>query len=306
MDIGIYGTRQLTAKTVFGDQTEELSKRIVFFQTDGEETILRLSDYNRLARLYGQKEYELEKNEYLVLCNMDNMLELRNPLLAERPAVILDNKAYVPRYDQCQDGFMQMMTTSTNMGIYLFPDEAVPDAWRRYGFLAADYAAEGMEETERADAAVNRIPRESGLSYDTRSDIASASIGLTTIVTFIAIYLGIIFLITGAAILALKELSESSDNRERYQVLRKIGTDEKMIHRSLLKQIGAFFFLPLALASVHSVFGLQFVRKILYNMGHMNSFASILSTAGILIVIYGGYFLTTYLGSKRIIRGKQE
>ncbi len=56
----------------------------------------------------------------------------------------------------------------------------------------------------------------SGVYSNTRTDIVSASMGLSTIITFVAIYLGIIFLISGAAILALKELSESSDNRERY------------------------------------------------------------------------------------------
>ena len=46
---------------------------------------------------------------------------------------------------------------------------------------------------------------------------------------FIAIYLGIVFLIASSAILALKQLTESSDNKQRYSILRKIGCDEKMI-----------------------------------------------------------------------------
>ena len=108
--------------------------------------------------------------------------------------------------------------------------------------------------------------------------------GLSTIITFVAIYLGIIFLISGAAILALKELSESSDNRERYDVLRKIGADESMINRSLFKQIGIFFLMPLSLAVVHSVFGLQFVRKMMITIGEVNRFGSIVTTAAVLLV----------------------
>lgn len=68
-----------------------------------------------------------------------------------------------------------------------------------------------------------------------------ASIGITTIVTFIAIYLGIIFLIASVAILALKQLTESSDNKQRYTILRKIGCDEKMINKALFRQIAIFF-----------------------------------------------------------------
>ncbi len=53
-------------------------------------------------------------------------------------------------------------------------------------------------------------------------------------VTFIGLYLGIIFLISSAAILALKELSESTDNRERYVMLRKLGADEKNAKQSIV------------------------------------------------------------------------
>lgn len=117
-----------------------------------------------------------------------------------------------------------------------------------------------------------------GLLINTKIDIIAVSGGLSAAVTFVSIYLGIIFLICSAAILALKELSDSSDNKERYAMLRKIGADEKMINRALFHQIGIFFFIPLVLAVVHSVFGMIF------------------------ILIYGAYFFLTYFGSKRIIR----
>ncbi len=117
-----------------------------------------------------------------------------------------------------------------------------------------------------------------GLLINTKIDIIAVSGGISAAVTFVSIYLGIIFLICSAAILALKELSDSSDNKERYAMLRKIGADEKMINRALFRQIGIFFFIPLVLAVVHSVFGMIF------------------------ILIYGAYFFLTYFGSKRIIR----
>ena len=304
VDMGVYETEQLTVLDTFGEDTEKVSQNYAYVQPDTPETILRLSDYNRLARMYHQKEYELKNNEYIVLCDMDNMLKKKKKRLASRPEITVGGQTFEAKYDKCQSGFMQMMTNHVNTGIYLLPDSAVPEEWRASGFLASDYQAQSQQGIDETDAAFARIPGESGISSNTKSDIIAASVGLTTIVTFVAIYLGIVFLVTGAAILALKELSESSDNRERYEVLRKIGADEKMINYSLMKQVGVFFFLPLGLACVHSVFGLQFVKKIMYNMGNITGFGSILTTALILLVIYGGYFLVTYLGSKRIIRGK--
>ena len=97
--------------------------------------------------------------------------------------------------------------------------------------------------------------------------IKENSIGLGAMVTFIGLYLGIIFLISCAAILALKELSESSDNVEKFNMLRKIGVDEKMINKALFRQIGVFFMFPLLVAIIHSVFGIKFCNFLLLFSG---------------------------------------
>lgn len=138
-------------------------------------------------------------------------------------------------------------------------------------------------------------------SLHTKIFIVASSVGLQAIATFLGLYLGIIFLITSAAILALKELSESSDNREKYMVLRRLGADEKMIKRALFRQIAIFFAAPLSLAVIHSVFGLAFAINILSYIGTDGLVPSIVMTASLLVIIYGGYFTITYFNSKRII-----
>ena len=132
--------------------------------------------------------------------------------------------------------------------------------------------------------------------------IKEATVGLTAMATFIGLYLGIIFLISSAAILGLKELSESSDNKERFRMLRKIGTDEKMINKALFRQIGIFFMLPLILALIHSVFGIKFAMVILEVFGDEQLLLSIIMTSVFIVFIYGGYFLITYYCSKNIIK----
>ena len=132
--------------------------------------------------------------------------------------------------------------------------------------------------------------------------IKEATVGLTAMATFIGLYLGIIFLISSAAILGLKELSESSDNKERFRMLRKIGTDEKMINKALFRQIGIFFMLPLILALIHSVFGIKFAMVILEVFGDEQLLLSIIITSVFIVFIYGGYFLITYYCSKNIIK----
>ena len=168
-------------------------------------------------------------------------------------------------------------------------------------FLAVNYQGETRDELSEAEGQAVSLEKD-GILFTSKIQIVEVSGGLSATITFVAIYLGIIFLISSAAILALKELSESSDNRERYDMLRKIGADEKIISRALFRQTALFFFLPLLVALIHSVFGMTFIGLMLESMGKIGSLSSILTTAGILLVIYGGYFLITYSGSKRIIK----
>ena len=139
------------------------------------------------------------------------------------------------------------------------------------------------------------------LSLNTKENVKAASIGLGAIASFIGLYIGMIFLISGAAILALKELSESTDNVERYKMLRKLGVDQKMINHALFAQMGLFFLFPLALAVIHSIFGLKFSRQILSLMGTDDMGAAMLMTIVVMVVIYGGYFLITYFSGRKII-----
>lgn len=141
------------------------------------------------------------------------------------------------------------------------------------------------------------------LNSETKISLIEASVGLSTIVVFISIYLGIIFLIVSCAILALKQLTESSDNRQRYIILRKIGCDEAMINQTLFRQIAIFFGLPLILAIIHSIFGIQFAMSIFNTLASKEQLLpSVIATVIVMGIIYGCYFLATYIGSKNIIK----
>ena len=124
--------------------------------------------------------------------------------------------------------------------------------------------------------------------------------------SYIAIYLGIVFLLTSAAVLALQQLSESADNLERYGLLRKIGVEPRMINRSLLAQIAIYFFIPLALALIHSAVGIFVISQLLKQFGEMDITGNVIATVVSLIVIYGAYFIATYLCSKTMIRERSS
>ena len=201
-----------------------------------------------------------------------------------------------------------MNSTYSNMGIIVVPDNAVNDSMKKYEYLTGNYKINSETDKKDLENELSNLCKENSkttvLDFDSKMIIKENSVGLGAMVTFIGLYLGIIFLISCAAILALKELSESSDNIEKFKMLRKIGVDEKMINSALFKQIGIFFMFPLLIAVIHSIFGIKFCNYILGAFGGANLLSSVVGVAIFIVVIYGGYFLVTYMCSKNIIKEK--
>ena len=302
VEYNIYNTG-LTVKDTIGDiNTDDYQ-----FMADTIMPVMTIGDYNSVARLYGNSTYELNDDEYIIVADYKNMVMIRNQALKKGITLSVNGKEYKPRYSECMDGFVQIGVQNMNDGILVVPDNAVkPQQVRNMG-LSADYRADTKEEryfieTQLDNLMKNISFKKSFISWNSRIDLAESSVGLGALVTFIALYLGIIFLISSAAILALRELSDSADNKERYGMLRKLGVDERMIDMALFKQIGIFFAFPLILALIHSVFGIKFINIILATMGMSSMAASIGLTLAFVAVIYGGYFLITYLCSRSIIR----
>ena len=315
VEITVYSTDDLTWKDFFGDKYIEIIKtKYPNLLYNTAEQIVKISDYNKIAKLYGINQYELNNDEYIVLCDFDSQKELRDEALKDGNNVLnIVGKQYKSKYNECKTGYIQMSPNHTNTGIILVPDDCnLTEGMKEQYLLAANYNAdtkEGKEEIEKIfvddNSELLQNLDKNGLNIDGRTKIAlmEASVGLATIVTFIAIYLGIIFLIASSAILALKQLTDSSDNRQRYTILRKIGCDEKMINKALFRQIGIFFGVPLVLAIIHSIFGIQFAITIMSGLASKKDLLpSAIATVVIIGVIYGVYFLATYLGSKNIIK----
>ena len=315
-EVATYTSTEWTWETSLQSVIESAKENYPMLMYDTAEEIIKLSDYNKIARLYGNREYELAEDEYLVLCDFDNMKNLRDMALKNGSEVAIGGKVYHSSYPECQEGYLVISTSHTNTGLMVVPDSCPlsEDMKERY-YLMADYNADTKEEKYQTEAMFtnygdgdhelmeNLEEKQIRLDGVSKISIIESSKGLSTIISFIAIYLGIIFLIASSAILALKELTENSDNRHRYTILRKIGMDEKMIHQTLFRQIGIFFMAPLVLAVVHSIFGIQFALKIVaVQVETREMLPSVIATAVFLILVYGGYFLATYMESKNIIR----
>ena len=308
MLIVYYYKTNLTLQDTLGDAYEEVKEKFPLMNFFVKENIMSISDYNKVAKLYGNKTYTLKENEYIVIADYNSMIDIRNKALNKNSKVTVNDNVLTPKYSECKYGFVDVGAQHLNSGIIVVPDNVVNENMPKKEILLANYNANTKVEKQKINSLINNLEntynKTNLVSYNTKIDMLESSIGLGALVTFIGLYLGIIFLISSAAILALKELSESTDNKERYKMIRKLGADEKMINKALFNQIFIFFMIPLSLAIVHSIFGIKFANKILGTMGINGLTSSITMTFIFLVLIYGGYFLLTYFASKNIIREK--
>ncbi len=308
MLIVYYYKTNLTLQDTLGDAYEEVKEKFPLMNFFTKENIMSISDYNKVAKLYGNKTYTLKENEYIVIADYNSMIDIRNKALNKNSIITVNDNVLNPKYSECKYGFVDVGAQHLNSGIIVVPDNVVNENMPKKEILLANYNANTKSEKQKINSLINNLEntynKTNLVSYNTKIDMLESSIGLGALVTFIGLYLGIIFLISSAAILALKELSESTDNKERYKMIRKLGADEKMINKALFNQIFIFFMIPLSLAIVHSIFGIKFANKILGTMGISGLTSSITMTFIFLVLIYGGYFLLTYFASKNIIREK--
>ena len=312
VEYNIYRTEDLVFDDTLGDSKKEVEESYLtsMIPYSVEEMIMTVSDYNNVAKIYNNEEYSLNDNEYMIVADYDSMVQIRNIALKNNEEITVFGHTLKPKYNECKDGFVDMSSNHINSGIIVIPDNVVDENYKAYNSIIGNYKTESVDEQRKIEETIkglinNPLSEQYNLpTINTRLDISEASIGLGALVTFLGLYLGIVFLIASVAILALKELTESTDNKERYKMLRKLGADEKMINKSLFRQIAIFFMFPLLVAIIHSIFGIKFCSYIISTFGNEQLLNSIIMTAVFIVVIYGGYFLITYLCSKNIIKEK--
>ena len=308
IEIPIYKCDSVTWGSSLGDKKIEASKKFPSVEWNTLEGIMRVSDYNKLADLYGKEIVDLEEDEFAVVCNFKLLQTLRNETFAEGKTQQIGDFTLSPARAECIEGFILMSGSNINSGVIIVPDKVVDESENvilSSYMMAGDYSTTNQEKKEEIDRKIveaidNSVYTESVI-HGTKIFIRESNNGLTIMVAFVIIYIGIVFLIASAALLALKALSESIDSIGKYSILKKIGSDANMLRKALFVQIAVYFILPLVVAIIHSFIGLKFAEYALSTMVQEGVFWGACVTSVIMIILYGGYMLATYKGSKKIV-----
>ena len=104
-----------------------------------------------------------------------------------------------------------------------------------------------------------------------------------------------------AALLALKQLTETTDNIYRYGLLQKLGAGKKQINHTLLLQTAIFFAAPLAVAGIYSAVLMGKAMEIVEEFMNIHISTNMVFTVMIFLMVYGSYFIATCLSCKRMV-----
>ena len=268
--------------------------------------VVKLSQYNRALQMEGKQPVSLEQDQALIACDMDMMFGYYRAVASSGGSVSVYGKTLGLAPAVAQE-CIETTSTPTNSGMLVVNDEAVPAGTPLYAsLLDVDYVdggaeghwVDGMEKV--AEALGENESSRIGL-FQTKQQVHDQGIGLTTVVSYLAIYIGFVLVVACAAILAIQQLTAASDNRKRYVLLSKLGATRGMLDGALLKQIAIAFLFPLALAVCHAACALVTVNDVVQMFGHIEigQVAAIASVS--FAAVYGLYFLLTFFQARAII-----
>ena len=270
---------------------------------------IKISDYNKIQQLLGKDSITLNDHQILVTSNFSKFLEPLKVYLKNNSEIKINGETFEIKNKDVMTDATYNSALADNILTLIVPDKVVSSLEPTMTYMNIQYTAQDKVEAESYFGDYLNSFFEEGskdgiflIGY-TKQQIYENSRATSTVVLYVGLYLGIVFLLSSAAVLALQQLSEASDSIERYKSLRKIGATQKMINKTIFIQTLIYFALPLVLGMIHAVFGIYVVNKDLTSLyGQSDILVSSIMTMMGIIVIYGGYFLTTYVGYKSIIK----
>lgn len=275
-----------------------------------EVSYVKISDYNNIRKLNNEDPINLKENAVLIMSNFSKMVPSIEKYMESNDTIKIKGKEYNIKdkeiiKENLQTSYMQNNLFTIVVNDNLCNNKAISSSNVNINF-AKDNAQQGEEKFLKA------LDKYNGSNVDygkvgyvrgyTRDSIYKESKGITTTILFIGIYIGIVFLISSMAVLALQQLSEASDSIERYVSLKRLGASTKSINKTIFLQTLVYFSIPVGLALVHSVVGIQVANTFISMYNQPDIGGSSLVTAGIFFIVYAIYFYITYSGYKNIVK----
>lgn len=270
-------------------------------------SVISISDFNRALAMQGKGPVTLNEGEYLLNCNYEGTYQYVIEALRIYSELSVGGVALQRASDEVlQETYVMTSVGNNDRGTLIVPDSVVTALPKDVNALLVQY----KEETNPDEVLQKMIPigldETHGYRYSEKNMLYDMFYGINALVTFICCYVGLIFLLICAALLALKQLTETTDNIFRYGLLQKLGAKRQQINHTLFVQTGVFFTVPLVVAGLYSILligkGMEIVEEFMY----IHIATNVWLTVILFLIVYGSYFIATYLSCKRMVTEQKE
>lgn len=283
---------------------EAINKTKKYYPVFSNENIpvMKVSEFNSVMEMIGKEQVKLADDKYMVCSDVKDFKKYIMEATKNNTEIVVNGEKLLPAQIESIEVTTYNQMIENNLCTFIVNDEVLNGVEPYNSYLNINYKNSEGDEYLASKFRENNIDDSVYVYYLTKQDLLANSAGFGTMISYLAIYIGSVFLIASAAVLALQQLSEAADNIDRYSLLRKIGVDEEMINRSILVQIAIYFMIPLSLAIVHSIVGLKISSDIVSVFGDGSIMNYIIVTMIIMLIIYGGYFIAAYNGAKKMLK----
>ncbi len=279
-------------------------------------------DVNSIIYILSVAEYERISGEETMLATNEVIAYSDKPKIDDQFS-IFDKRYTITRWLGSFPDIATRMSVNTESYVFVVPDAAyteissslpdVPSAWY-YGFDVGGTSEQQLACKDAVDAAISAglvssdgtdLGGYTSARVDSREDVASSFYSMYGGFLFLGLFLGLVFLIATVLIIYYKQLSEGYDDKERFEIMQKVGLSRLEIKKAIRSQVLVVFFLPLGMAVVHIGFAFKMITKLLliFNLTNVLLFAACtLGTIAAFALIYGLVYLLTAKVYYRIVR----
>ena len=216
----------------------------------------------------------------------------------------VNNGKRVPQYT-CS-AYVMTSVGNNDRGTLIVPDSVIASLEKDVNALLVQYEPNADSNEILQKMIPIGLDSTHGYRYAEKNMMYETFYGLDALVSFLCCYIGLVFLLICAALLALKQLTETTDNVYRYGLLQKLGAGRWQIDHTLFVQTAVFFAIPLVVAGVYSAFLIGKAMAVVEEFMNIHIATNIGLTIVLFLLVYGSYFLATYLSCKRIVTEQRE
>ena len=292
-------------------------------------TVVSVEQVNQVRALTGKKPFELAEDRVLILNSLGGTDKVAKALSDGGATLTVGGHKLTATRDFDDMELKTSATASTVMEIAV-PQSAI-DSLKASGAVPRDSILNVMYKTDRptgdellwsAICAACPFSDTEGLSVSTDNtnehlfqstvfplsnvvtaqEMVDQAMGLRMIITYLALYIGFVLMLTTAAILAIQQLSETADSLPRYRTLSTLGADSSQVCASLRHQTIAYFAAPLVVAACHTACALQVITSTLMSELGVDMASPVGATVTVICVIYLVYFVIAYQASKAMVK----